>query len=101
MAKKEKNSVYTEIYKDAVTIRGVNRNIQIIKVKPKGEFYAPNVIHIKALAAEAGTKPGVKHSLSKNKKIKYSGMGLSDQALIELYMGLGHYVKRIINNQTK
>jgi hypothetical protein len=101
MAKKDKNSIYSAIYSDAVTIRGLNRKIEVIRVEPKGKFYAPNVIRIKALTSEVGEKPGVKHNLSKNKKIKYTGMGLSDEALIELYMGLSHYIKTIINNQTK
>jgi hypothetical protein len=69
---------------------------------PDGEpFLAKNVIFLKSLTAESGLKPGVKHKLSKNKKLKISSIGLTDEALIELYMGMSHYIEKFINNQTK
>ncbi len=101
MAKKEKDTICSAIHPNGVIIRSYNREISILRHESKERFAAPNVIFVKALTANAGKDPGVKHNLSNNEKIKYSALGLSDEALIELYMGLSHYVKNIINNQTK
>lgn len=101
MARKVKGMVYTTIYPDAVTIRGLNRNTAVVRREVTKEFEAPNVIFLKALTSNVGKKAGVRHELSPNKKIKVSTMGLSDDALVELYMALGNYLKSNINNQIK
>jgi hypothetical protein len=101
MARKVKGMVYTTIYPDAVSIRGLNRDTAVVKREVTKKFEAPNLIFIKALTANVGNKPGVRHELTKNKKIKVSTIGLSDEGLVELYMALTHYIKNNINNQIK
>lgn len=100
---KEKNTIVTSVYLDAVKMRGLNRVITIVKMDPPEDvpFAAKNVIFLKSLTAESGVKPGVRHELSKNKKVKISSMGLTDDAVLELYVGLSHYIEKFINNQTK
>lgn len=97
MAKKEKNNVYTTIFPNAVTVRGHNKHTAVVRVIPKTAIAAPNVIFIKSLTAITGPKAGVRHKLSKNKRIKYTHIGLSNEAIIELHHGLGQYIENIIN----
>jgi hypothetical protein len=101
MTKKVKGMIHTTVFKDAVEVRGVNKETIIQRLEPKVKNGAPNLIRVKSLTANTGKKPGVRHNLSYNGKVKYSAMGLSDEAVIELYMALNHYIKNIINNQIK
>jgi len=101
MGKRSKDLVTTSIYLDAVKIKGHNREIAIAKMETKKEFDSPNVIFFKALTSEVGPNAGVTSIVDDNGKIKYSTVGLSNEAIVELYMGLSHYIEKFINNQTK
>jgi hypothetical protein len=47
----------------------------------------------KTLTSIVTKEPGVGHALSDNEKIKYSFVGLSDEAIKDLYAALHHYIQ--------
>lgn len=99
MAKKEKNTVQINKHPNAITVRGENREISIIKQKPsKNKFATKNLLVIKSLTKETGYNMGVSGELSENGKIKTSFIGLSLDALIELYACIGHYLNGVSDN---
>jgi hypothetical protein len=60
------------------------------------ESPAENVIHFKALVSDVGPGEGAKTEFSENGKIKYSYVGLTNDAVIELYVSLHHYITKSI-----
>ena len=92
-----RQTVKVRIFKDAIAVRGTNRQTVVTKQERKSQFAAHNVVHLKSLVAESGPDAGVIYELSDNNKIKYSHIGLSDEAIVELYVTLGHYIKNVIN----
>ncbi len=88
------------IHPEGVFVKGNNRRIAIIK-KTGTKDKAKNIIIMKALTAELTEHPGVRHELSDNKKIKYSFVGLTDEAVMDLHIALGEYLfnKHLVFNQ--
>ena len=78
-------------YKDAFTIKAKNRRFAVVK-KCKNR----NMIYITSLTSETGKEDGAITKLSENEKIKYSLVGLSDEAIKELYACLHHYLKNVL-----
>lgn len=95
MAKKERGTIKSSIFSDAVEVRGLNRETSVVKRTVEKEFDPANTIHICALTANVGEGPGAISHLSKNKKVKYTTIGLSDEGLLELFLAIGHYLKEI------
>jgi len=85
------------VYKDAVVVRGENNQVVVKQQKhdDKKKFIANHVIHLKSLTKEAGHNPGVRTEISQNGKVKFTHIGLSDKAIVELYIALGHYIKEV------
>lgn len=81
-------------YKDAFTIKAKNRRFAIVKKEVGGKNR--NMIYITSLTSETGKEDGAITKLSENKKIKYSLVGLSDEAIRELYYCLHHYLKNVL-----
>ena len=90
-----KNKVKITVYPDAVKVKGKNKMVAVVKKEPKDPLHAANVIFMKSLVAETGPEPGVKSELSKNGKVKHSWIGLSDEAIRELYACLHHYLGNV------
>lgn len=88
-------------FANSTEYRTKNRRFTIIKpVKSKDDLTLmenQNLIHIKAMVSDVGPKPGVIHKLTHNNKVKESIIGLSDQAMFELYVGLNEYYKNQVN----
>lgn len=84
-------------FANSTEYRTKNRRFTIIKpVKSKDDLTLmenQNLIHIKAMVSDVGPKPGVRHNLTHNGKVKESLIGLSDQAMFELYIALNEYYK--------
>lgn len=83
-----------DVYPNAVLVRSHNKAIAIERRKPKNQHDSKNVIFLKSLTADTTKNPGVIHELSKNEKIKYSTLGLSDDAIVALYHCLGEYLEK-------
>lgn len=81
-------------YNDAFTVKGKNRRFAVIKKEIDGKNR--NMIHITSLTSETGKEDGAVSMLSENEKIKYSLVGLSDEAIKELYACLHHYIKNVL-----
>lgn len=92
-----KNTPHMRRYPNAVSFRNTNRLVVVEYRQGKGEYEGKevNAIQFKALTSEVGPEHGVSHGLSKNGKIKYSELRLSDDALVELYISIGAYLKNI------
>jgi hypothetical protein len=91
--------VKTTVYLNAVNVRGENREIGVFKRKEEDiteESPAENVIHFKALISDVGPGEGARTEFSENGKIKYSYVGLTNDAVIELYMALHYYITKEI-----
>ena len=78
-------------YKDAFTIKAKNRRFAVVK---KGKNR--NMIYITSLTSETGKEDGAITKISENEKIKYSLVGLSDEAIKELYACLHNYLKNVL-----
>ena len=81
-------------YKDAFTVKAKNRRFEMVKKEVNGKNR--NMIHITSLTSETGKEDGAITKLSDNEKIKYSLVGLSDEAIKELYVCLHHYLKNVL-----
>ncbi len=55
-----------------------------------------NVTYTTSLTCETGKEDGAITKLSKNEQVKYSLVGLSDEAIKELYACLHHYLKNVL-----
>jgi hypothetical protein len=66
-------------YEDAFTIKAKNRRFAVVKKEFDGKNR--NMIYITSLTSETGKEDGVISKLSKNEKIKYSLIGLTDEAI--------------------
>lgn len=80
-------------YKDAFTVKAKNRRFAIIKKEVDG--INRNMIYITSLVSETGKIDGVITKFSDNDKVKYSLIGLSDEAIRELYTCMHHYLKNV------
>ncbi len=80
---------------NSTSFRTKNRNFLILKPTVSEEILElrenQNLIHIKSMVSEVGAEPGVIHKLTHNGKCKESIIGLSDQALFDLWRTLGMY----------
>ena len=81
-------------YKDAFMIKAKNRRFAVVKKEVDGKNR--NMIYITSLTSETGKEDGAITKLSENEKIKYSLVGLSDEAIQELYACLHHYLKNVL-----
>ena len=81
-------------YKDAFTIKAKNRRFAVVKKEVDGKNR--NMIYITSLTSETGKEDGAITKLSENEKIKYSLVGLSDEAIKELYACLHYYLKNVL-----
>lgn len=83
-----------KIYKNAVLVKSKNKRLVVQKVNVEGGNQ--NTICFKSLTSETGADPGALHDLSSNQKVKYTKIGLSDQAILDLYAALEDYVKYVL-----
>lgn len=60
-----------------------------------------NVLHFKAPTSKVGKESAVKSYLSENELIKNSLIGLSDEAILDLYVSLSCYVEEVLEVTTK
>jgi hypothetical protein len=81
-------------YKDSFTIKAKNRRFAVVKKEVDGKNR--NMIYITSLTSETGKEDGVIAKLSENEKIKYSLVGLSDEAIKELYTCIHYYLKNVL-----
>jgi hypothetical protein len=81
-------------YNNACTIKAKNRRFAVVKKEIDGN--SRNMIYITSLTSETGKEDGVITKLSKNEKIKYTLLGLSDEAIKELYTCLHHYLRNVL-----
>jgi hypothetical protein len=84
-----------QVCSTATALKASNRRFLIIRKEKDDKTI--NMIHIKSLTAETGEELGAGSHLSINKKVKYSSIGLTDDAAKELYVCLHHYLKNSIN----
>jgi len=81
-------------YKNGLKLKTKNKRFAIYKVEKEGKTI--NKIEVKSLTKETGEGLGAISHISENGKIKYSAIGFKDEALVELYYSLGHYLKNVL-----
>lgn len=84
------------VYKNAIEVKMNNRRLTISNVGND-----KNSIVFKALTKHTGKEAGIYSKLSENEKIKFSKIGLSDDAIIVLYHALGEYLNNKIMESLK
>ena len=84
------NSIKIQRYHNSVKVKGINRRINIFKqLKDDKEI---NTIYISSLVSETSKELGGISYLSTNNKIKHTLIGLSNDAIEELYACLHYYL---------
>jgi len=81
-------------YPNAVQLKSKNKRFAIFKTEKEGKTI--HKIEVKSLTKESGEGIGAISFVSENGKIKYSGIGFKEEALVELYYSLGHYLKNVL-----
>jgi hypothetical protein len=100
MSKNKKLTIKS--YKNAVITRGHNRRTSIYtktnrdKVEKEEDIIDSNEMQFVALTSEVTDGPGVDYGLHCKGKIKVSHVRLSDDAILELYISLHHYLKDVL-----
>ena len=79
-------------YPNGLQLKAKNKRFVIFKVEENGKSI--NRIEVKSLTKETGAEIGAISFISKNSKVKYSAIGFSDEALMELYCCLDSYLKK-------
>lgn len=81
-------------YPNAVILKSKNKRFAIIKTEKEGKII--HKIEVMSLTKESGQGLGAISVISKNGKIKYSGIGFKEEALFELYCCLEHYFENVL-----
>lgn len=91
------------IFKNGIKIKSLNRRVTIIKGgTTNGVKDVPsNTICLESLTKYTGKGPGVQYFLTDNEKIKVTKIGLSDESILDLYEGLGEYIKNVLTTKIK
>jgi len=79
---------------DGVQLKSKNKRFAIYKIEKEGKII--HKIEVKSLTKENGKEIGAISFISKNGKIKYSGIGFKEEALVELFYTLRHYLNNIL-----
>lgn len=85
-----------KIYENAIGIKANNRRINVVSRKSMDDNIDGIEIQIQSLTRDTTNKKGVKSFISDNGKVKYSFMGLSNDAAIELCVALSYYIKQVM-----
>lgn len=75
---------------NGVIVKSDNKRISVVKAKE-----GVHIIEFKSLTIDTGEALGSISKLSKNKKLKFTALGLTDEGLLDLYVALREYVKII------
>jgi hypothetical protein len=79
---------------NAVQLKSKNKRFAIFKIEEEGKII--HKIEVKSLTKESGEGIGAISFISKNGKIKYSGIGFKEEALIELFYTLRQYLNNVL-----
>lgn len=87
------------LYANGIVLKSHNRRITIQKHNFEKFELDGAAIQIKSLTKDTSDKKGAVSVLSKNKKVKYSFIGLSDEAVLELHAALSYHIKQIMKKE--